>query len=143
MQSEFMSLLELYKKNNENPDWFDDYSSLAKGRFGRMFEYVNTNFRTQKSFEEHFLKFEDVVNLPRDKWPTASHGQEKHKHAVVNMIQSKLYKKDSKGLYSKTATDRERRHLINALLSNRAERLKTVGLEIDLEKIYEYYKISD
>ncbi len=41
------------------------------------------------------------------------------------------------------AIDRERKYLINSLLSKRQERLKVVGLDVDLDKIYEYYKIDD
>ncbi|MFA5154572.1 MAG: hypothetical protein WC554_18655, partial [Clostridia bacterium] len=99
-----MSLLELYKNRNEDAEWFEDHFSLGKGNAGRLFEYINTNFRNQKSFADHFITFQEIENLPREEWPRQdSHGQEKHKHMVVNMIQSKLFKKGQDGLYSKTA----------------------------------------
>lgn len=98
-----MSLLEIYKNKNNDKDWFEDHFSLGKGKAGRMFEYTNTNFRKQDSFIGHFLKFQEIENLPRESWPKqASHGQEIHKHMVINMIQSKLYKKNKEGLFSKT-----------------------------------------
>lgn len=51
-----------------------------------------------------FLKFLEIENVQRDLWPRqATHGQEVHKHMVVNMIQSKLFKKSADGLYSRTA----------------------------------------
>ena len=40
------------------------------------------------------------------------------------------------------AVDRERKHLINALYGERKNRLKLVGLKLDLKEIYEYYKID-
>jgi len=97
-----MSLLELYKNRNSNEEWFKSHSSLGKGSYGRLFEYTNTNFRKQKSFANHFVTFQEVENVSRDNWPQSSHGQEKHKHMVVNMIQSKLYRQDQSGLFSKT-----------------------------------------
>jgi hypothetical protein len=99
-----MSLLEIYKKKNEDGNWFADHSTLGKGMAGRMFEYTNTNFRTQSAFMAQFLKFLEIENKPREEWEKQEHhGQEIDKHRVVNMIQSKLFKKDVDGLYSRTA----------------------------------------
>ena len=99
-----MSILEIYKRKNSNHEWFDDHFSLADDAHGRVFEYTNTNFRKQDSFMTHFSSFLEVENLPRTNWPKQeNHGQEIHKHMVINMIQSKLFKKDLNGFYSKTA----------------------------------------
>ncbi|MFA7702316.1 MAG: HNH endonuclease signature motif containing protein [Patescibacteria group bacterium] len=99
-----MSLLENYKRKNTNKAWFDDHFSLGKDNHGRMFEYTNTNFRNQDSFIDHFSKFLEVENKPREEWPKqANHGQEVHKHMVINMIQSKLFKKDVNEIFSRTA----------------------------------------
>lgn len=97
-----MSLLDIYKEKNTNREWFKTHASLGKGAAGRMFEYTNTNFRTQKAFIDAFTTFLEVENMPRDQWPRQGHGQEKHKHHVINMIQSKLFRKDVDGLYSRT-----------------------------------------
>lgn len=98
-----MSLLEIYKKKNEDSKWFTDHSTLGKGMAGRMFEYTNTNFRTQGAFTAQFLKFSEIENKPREEWAKQEHhGQKVDKHRVVNMIQSKLFKKDVNGLYSRT-----------------------------------------
>lgn len=98
-----MSLLKIYKNKNQDVDWFEDHFSLSKGKAGRMFEYVNTNFRKQNSFIEHFLTFQEVEDLPRKEWiKQNNHGQEKHKHMVVNMIQSKLFRKNKDNLFSRT-----------------------------------------
>jgi hypothetical protein len=40
------------------------------------------------------------------------------------------------------AVDRERKHLINALYDERKDRLAMVGLGLDLNGIYEYYKVE-
>ena len=99
-----MSLLEIYKEKNKNNDWFNDHSSLAKGKAGRMFEYTNTNFRTQDTFTSDFIKFLEIENKARGAWPKQdNHGQEIHKHLVINMIQSKLFKKDANGIFTRTA----------------------------------------
>ncbi len=99
-----MNILEIYKEKNKDQAWFDDHFSLADGSHGRIFEYTNTNFRKQDAFLTHFNSFLEVENKPRADWPRqANHGQEIHKHMVMNMIQSKLFKKDINELYSKTA----------------------------------------
>lgn len=97
-----MSLVDVYKEKNTNQEWFKNHASLGKGAAGRMFEYTNTNFRTQKAFIDAFTTFLEVENMQRDQWPRQGHGQEKHKHHVMNMIQSKLFRKDVDDLYSRT-----------------------------------------
>ncbi len=98
-----MNLLDIYKEKNTNEEWFNDHASLSKSTYGRMFEYTNTNFRTQKAFIDAFTTFLEVENLHRDQWPIQGHGQEKHKHHVNNMIQSKLFRKNLDDLYVNTA----------------------------------------
>ena len=98
-----MTLLEIYKEKNENNEWFTTHSSLAKDAMGRMFEYTNTNYRTQKAFTDQFEKFLEIENKERDQWSRQEHHQQEvDKHRVVNMMQSKLFKKDVNGLYSRT-----------------------------------------
>jgi len=110
-----MTLLEVYIQKNTDGDWFNRHSSLGKGSAGRMFEYTNTNFRKQDAFTSQFSNFLDVENLSREKWPRQeNHGQKVHKHMVVNMIQSKLFKKSVDGLYSKTAKGRLYSDFINS-----------------------------
>ncbi len=99
-----MSILETYIEKNQNEEWHDDHFSLGDGAHGRMFEYTNTNFRKQDAFMVQFEKFLEVENLPRDQWPKKeTTEQEIHKHLVMPMVQSKLFKKDGNELYSKTA----------------------------------------
>ena len=99
-----MSILETYIEKNTNEEWFNDHFSLGDGAHGRLFEYTNTNFRKQDSFIAQFEKFLEVENLPREQWPlNPNNGQESHKHVVVPSVQSKLFKKEISGLYTKTA----------------------------------------
>lgn len=98
-----MTLLEVYKEKNKDLGWSKKYSSLAKNNFGRFFEYTTTNFRTQKAFIYHFRKFLKVENQARNKWSIQKHhGQLVDKQRVVNLVQSKLFKKKPDGLYSRT-----------------------------------------
>ena len=91
-----MSLLEIYKEKNRNEQWFDDHFSLAENSHGSFFEYTNTNFRKQDSFTTQFNSFLEIENKPRAEWPRQpNHGQEIHKHMVINMIHSKLFRKDA------------------------------------------------
>lgn len=99
-----MTLLELYKVKNNDPKWRNSHSSLASGAHGRLFEYTNTNFRTQAAFGKQFAEFLAVENKPRSQWGHQHHhNQELDKHRVVNMLQSKLFKKEPSGLYKRTA----------------------------------------
>ncbi len=98
-----MNILETYIEKNSNEEWFNDHFSLGDGAHGRLFEYTNTNFRKQHSFISQFEKFREVENLPREEWPlNPNNGQELHKHVVVPSVQSKLFKKEISGLYTKT-----------------------------------------
>jgi 5-methylcytosine-specific restriction protein A len=98
-----MSLLEIYKEKNEDRAWFKDHSSLSSGMHGRMFEYTDTNFRTQNTFTKSFLNFLKIENKIRNNWPKNSkNGQELHKHYVIPMVQAKLFKKDANGLFNRT-----------------------------------------
>ena len=98
-----MNLTEFYKLKNKDSSWFFNHCSLADGKVGRMFEYTNTNFRTQNAFTNAFTKFLTIENKKRSLWPKQKdHGQEIHKHYVVNMVHSKLFKRSVDELYSKT-----------------------------------------
>lgn len=50
-------ILDYYLRKNEDPEWVTKYSSLAKENDGKIFEYVNTNFRKLDSFENAFIEF--------------------------------------------------------------------------------------
>jgi len=92
-----MQLLETYIARNKDSVWFEQFSSLAKENYGRLFEYTNTNFRYQSSFFSQFKTFEEVEGKERSTWETVASGQEKHKQHVINMLASKLFRRDPKG----------------------------------------------
>lgn len=98
-------ILDYYLRKNEDPEWVTKYSSLAKENDGKIFEYVNTNFRKLDSFENAFIEFSKNDGKKRGDWENSGHGQEKDKHYTVKMTESKLfirtkdtYYKSSKGL---------------------------------------------
>ncbi|MDD2636940.1 MAG: hypothetical protein PHW82_15715 [Bacteroidales bacterium] len=103
MQSRKLSLLDIYKERNKDKDWLENYSGLSKNKFGRLFEYTNTNFRTQKAFITGFEKFLEIENKERSRWVKSKNAkQETHKQMVVNLVQSKLFKKNISSSYSRT-----------------------------------------
>jgi len=123
-----MSLLDLYKSKNNDPEWFDKYFSLAKDKRGKIFGYINTNYRTQKAFLNGFQTFEEVEGEERSDWATvATHGQEKDKHHVIRMLASKLFKrissKEDEGefLYYKTKKGRFYKKFIEQFETNDEE----------------------
>ena len=80
-----MNLLEEYKHKNKDPAWRDMFSSLAKNKQGRVFNHINTNFRTQNAFVTQFTEFEKVEGVSRCDWETQSvGGQEFDKHRVFD-----------------------------------------------------------
>ena len=98
-----MKLLDYYIQKNNDVKWFEKYVSTGKGNYGKMFEYINTNFRTQNSFIDQFIKFLTKEGLERKDWGVQdNHKQEEDKQRVVNMLQSRLFKKDKLGLYKRT-----------------------------------------
>jgi len=76
---------------------------LGEGENGNIFEYIGANSRSTESFIHQFSKFLEIENKPRETWPKQKdHGQEIHKQYVVNMLQSKFFKKDTNDLYNRT-----------------------------------------
>ena len=99
-----MSLLDLYKKNNQDAKWFKKYFSLGKNKSGKMFGYINTNFRTQEAFISQFKEFEKIEGASQK-----DRDINVDKHRVVNMLESKLFFRNFIGndnkeyAYTKTA----------------------------------------
>ncbi len=92
-----MSILDIYKERNTNVAWKTKFVSLATGNKGRLFNYINTNFRQQKSFIPQFEKFENVENIDRNNWEIQEgHGQEKDKQRVVKLLEAMLFQRKQK-----------------------------------------------
>lgn len=114
-----MSLLETYKQKNLDENWVKMHSSSAKKTAGKMFEYSNTNFRTQNTFITQFSKFLAIDSKTREEWEKqANHGQEKDKHRVVNMLQSKLFKREVDGIYTTTTKGKTYKSFIDSEIQN-------------------------
>lgn len=98
-----MTLLETYIEKNKNKEWFERYSGTGKKNSGKFFAYTNTNFRTQKAFIDQFQKFLSVENKPKEDWEVQpDYNQNLDKQRVVNLTQSKLFKKTTENLYVRT-----------------------------------------
>lgn len=102
-----MNLLKIYKKKNEDLVWRERFFSLAKGKEGRVFKYINTNFRTQSSFVTQFTRFENVEGVARSAWGVQdTHSQEVDKQRVVKLLEAELFqifKESGEVKYRKTA----------------------------------------
>lgn len=89
-----MKLLDIYKEKNSDHVWKLKFFSLADGKSGRVFKYINTNFRTQHSFINQFNEFEKVENVVRESWETyQNYSPEKDKHRVIKLLEAQLFKK--------------------------------------------------
>ena len=66
-------ILDYYLRKNEDPEWVTKYSSLAKENDGKIFEYVNTNFRKLHSFENAFIEFSKNDGKKIGDWEIAVH----------------------------------------------------------------------
>lgn len=98
-----MNIYEYYVEKNKDSKWRTLYQSTAAENFGKTFLYINTNYRSLYAFVDTFEKFLAYNNVDRSQWPLhAQHGQEKAKQWVVNMTQSKLFRKTG-NMYSLTA----------------------------------------
>lgn len=90
-----MNIFDYYIEKNKNKLWTDLYTSTSSKNRGKTFAYINTNFRSLYAFEDIFKKFYSYNNLDRSEWKlNPNHGQEEAKQWVVNMVQSKLFKKE-------------------------------------------------
>lgn len=89
-----MSILDIYLSRNSNSHWKTTFVSLAKGNKGRFFNYINTNFRQQKSFISQFNEFEPVEDVDRSQWDVQEHhGQERDKQRVVKLLEARLFQR--------------------------------------------------
>ena len=102
-----MTLLKIYKEKNSDPAWNERFFSLAKNKQGRVFKYINTNFRTQSAFATQFTRFENVEGVARSDWGVQdTHSQEVDKQRVVKLLEAELFQgfKENGGMtYRKTA----------------------------------------
>ena len=91
-----MSLLEKYKEKNNDKEWKKKFSSSGKDNRGKVYEVINTNFRTLNSYINQFKKFSEVLEKDRRDWGVAGHKQEKYKQHVIPLLEAKLIRREKK-----------------------------------------------
>ena len=87
-----MTILDYYLNMQQNKNWVNKFVSTSSNQSGKIFSYVNTNFRGVYSFFEQVLKFNKKNALPRSEWNDKQNkGQEKDKHRVINLIRAGFF----------------------------------------------------
>lgn len=97
-----LDIFEYYIERNKDANWAETFKSTSNKNNGKTFIYINTNYRSIYAFEDIFYKFLEYNGKKREEWSIGSHGQEVAKQWVINMTQSKFFKKD-KHVYTLTA----------------------------------------
>lgn len=127
-----MSILDYYKKQQNNRDWVEKFQSTAKDKCGKLFSCLNVNFRNLISFFNQLNAFKSKDGLRREDWNSyQDNGQEKDKHRVVNLKNAGLIKYENGRYYitpkgkevlkineNETLTDREKWLLLLMLVSD-------------------------
>ena len=92
-----MSLLTIYKEKNEDLVWKEKFFSSAKGKKGKVFECINTNFRSLSSYRSHFKSFDPIAETERSEWVRSpGHNQEVDKQRVVPLREAKFFQRKVK-----------------------------------------------
>ena len=96
-----MSLVELYKQLCLNPEYYDFYYSTSGKNGGKVFYFINTNYRgilsssngELQGFAKGFRVIENVENVKRSSWARkAGTLQEIEKQHVVNMRKAEFFR---------------------------------------------------
>lgn len=88
-----MTILEYYRKQQQNIDWLTKFQSTSTAKSGKTFSYINTNFREISAFFDQTIKFSKKNGLERNDWNDfQKKGQEKDKHRVINLLNAGFYK---------------------------------------------------
>jgi hypothetical protein len=106
-----MDILHYYLEASEDTTWRNNFYQNAKNSDGKLFSFLNTNFRSITTFEYYFNQFIRWENVPRNEWELSeSNGQEKIKQHVSNMISTFLFtsKRNSVGNLIYTLTEKGR-----------------------------------
>ncbi|WP_443738835.1 hypothetical protein [Treponema sp.] len=80
-----MTILQYYIEKQKNTSWYKNFQSIGESAHGKLFTFINTNFRTLSSFLEQLNRFRSKDGLRRIDWGTMDCGQEEDKHRVVNL----------------------------------------------------------
>lgn len=97
-----MKLLNKYIEMSENIEILKQYAETGTGKYGKMFKFINTNYRLISSIITNYNTFKVIDGIDRANWElNTNHGQENLKQHTVNMLQMKLFSKDER-IYYKT-----------------------------------------
>lgn len=90
-----MSLVyDYYVIQNKNDDWVDKFKSSSSNKSGKLFSFINTNFRKLLSFCSQFEKFLEKNGIPRKDWNSKQlSGGDKDKHRIKNLLNAKFIEK--------------------------------------------------
>lgn len=90
-----MSLVfDYYILQNQNKDWVDKFKSSSSNKSGKLFSFINTNFRKLLSFCLQFERFLDKNGIPRKNWNNKQFsGGDKDKHRIKNLLNAKFIEK--------------------------------------------------
>lgn len=96
-----MKLKDIYKRMCYNYDFVTKYGETGIGKYGKIFIFQNTNYRTLLSFIKNYKTFKDGADgIDRSLWEVnQNHGQEKLKQHTINMIKSKFFSKNERVYY--------------------------------------------
>ena len=97
-----MKLLNKYIQFCNNERFIKFYTSTARGMGGNTFEFINTNYRSVRSFIKNYNTFKNgVEGKKRSEWELhPGHHQERLKQHSVNMLKSRLFSKNVDTYYS-------------------------------------------
>ena len=126
-----MTILDYYLEKQKDVNWYNCYQSVADKNKGKLFSFIDTNFRKLDSFFTQLEAFVPKDGKKRSDWDTMDCGQEADKHRVVKLKNAGFINLDSgsyyitpKGkealriFYDKNLSDREKWILLLMLLSN-------------------------
>lgn len=96
-----MSLKEKYIEMCNDYHALIQYSETGSGKYGKIFEFQNTNYRLLNSFITNYKTFKDGADcINRSEWElNKGHGQENLKQHTNNMIKSRFFSKNERTYY--------------------------------------------
>lgn len=139
-----MNILEYYRTKQSDYGWVQEFQSTAQGKHGKIFNCLNVNFRSLKTYYIQLDAFKINDGLRRSEWNNYQYnGQEKDKHRIqalknakfVISVGDRFFITDKGKLVlrineDKALTDREKWILIYMLLID----FEYDGKELDLIK---------
>lgn len=88
-----MTILEYYKNKQTDINWVQEFQSTAQDKHGKIFNCLNVNFRSLKTYYAQLDAFKEKDGLRRSEWNDfQDNGQEKDKHRVQALKNAKFIK---------------------------------------------------